>query len=86
VRVVHPGERAVARVGLDRVELPVLSCAVLRGEREERGRTGQNKRTEKVFVGLLLPSAAPDQVERFGQALKVLGSRGRNQVDDALHV
>ena len=33
---------AIAGVGLDRVELPVLRCAVLRGEGEERQRSGQD--------------------------------------------
>ena len=51
-----------------------LRCAFLRGEGEERQRSGQDKGTEEVLVGLLLPSAAPDQVKGGGQAVQVLGS------------
>ena len=77
VGVVDPRQRALARVRLDRVELPMARCrcAFLRGEGEKRERIGQNERTEEVLVGLLLPSTAPDQVKGRGQSVQVLGKR-----------
>jgi hypothetical protein len=88
VGVVDPRQRAVAGVGLDRVELPMARCrcAFSHGEGEKGWGIGQNERTEKVFVGLLLPTTAPDQVKGRGQAVQVLRSAARNQVDDALNV
>src|SRR4051794_15259933 len=70
--VVDPRHRAVAGVPLDRAELPV-SGARRHGEGEKRRSNGQAEDTDKVLVGLVLPSAAPDEVEQRREREEVLG-------------
>jgi PhoD-like phosphatase len=85
VGVVDPGQRAPRGVLLDRRELPMAAVGHRR-EGQEGQRAGEGQRREEVLVGLLLPAAAPDDLEGGAEALKVLGRRGRNQVHDAVDV
>ena len=83
--VVDPGQRPLARVGVDRVELPVRVGAPERAVEAQEGQArGQPEQVGEVLVGLLLPAARPDQLEMLGQLEQVSGGGGRKKVGYAV--
>jgi hypothetical protein len=95
--VVDPGERARPGVGVDRVELPVPARGALGAgpadaaggadggrEGQEGQRGGQPEQAGEVFVGALLPAAAPDELEDLAEREQVSGGGGRKEVGDAV--
>ena len=64
-RVVDPGQRPLAGVRVDRVELPVRVRASDRArEAQERQRRRQPEQMRQVLVGPLLPAAGPHELEQ----------------------
>jgi hypothetical protein len=47
--------------------------------------TGKSECEREVVVGLLLPAAAPCELELLREPAQVFSGRGRNEVEDALH-
>jgi hypothetical protein len=81
--VVDPGQRAVARVLGDRVDLPVRGPgAHAPVERQVGQLPGEAEEVREVFVGGLLPTAGPHQLVAAGEALQVGRTARRYVVQD----